>query len=80
MALVVEYWGGFTGSKTFDILVNGEKIATENISGKKDGSFIDIQYGIPDELTVSESKITVKFDPHVGHRAGPVFSVRMIKL
>ena len=24
MALVVEYWGGFPGSKTFDILVDGE--------------------------------------------------------
>ena len=37
MALVIEYWGGFTGSKTFDILVNDQKIATENISGKANG-------------------------------------------
>ena len=37
MALVLEYWGGFTGSKTFDIQVNEQKIATENISGKADG-------------------------------------------
>lgn len=79
MALVLEYWGGFTGSKTFDILVNGQKIATENISGKQDGTFIDVQYDIPDELTASNSTVTIKLDPHVGHRAGPFFYARTIK-
>ena len=79
MALVIEYWGGFTGSKTFDILVNEQKIATENISGKKDGTFIDIQYDLPEELTANKSKITIKFDPHEGHRAGPFFYARTIK-
>lgn len=79
MALVIEYWGGFTGSKTFDILVDGQKIVTENISGKKDGAFIDIHYDLPDELTSNNSKITVKFDPHEGHRAGPFFYARTIK-
>ena len=78
MALVIEYWGGFTGSKTFDILVNGQKIATENISGKKDGEFIDIQYDLPKELTTNESTIIIKFDPHEGHRAGPFFHARTI--
>lgn len=79
MALVIEYWGGYTGSKTFDILVNDVKIATENISGKADGKFIDVQYDIPDELTESNSLITVKFMPHEGHRAGPFFFARTIK-
>ena len=43
-ARVIEYWGGFTGSKISDILVDGQKIATENISGKKDGAFLDVSY------------------------------------
>lgn len=79
MALVAEYWGGFTGSKTFDILVNDQKIATENISGIKDGEFIDVKYEIPDELTATNNRITVRLQPHVGHRAGPVFKLRTIK-
>ena len=78
MALVIHYWGGFTGSKTFDILVNGKKIATENISGKKDGQFIDIQYDIESELIANENKIIVMFRPHQGHRAGPIFGARTI--
>ena len=76
--LVIHYWGGFTGSKTFDILVNGEKIATENISGKKDGEFIDIQYDIPESLILDGNKIVVKFQPHEGSRGGPIFGARTI--
>lgn len=79
MNLVIEYWGGYTGSKTFDILVDGEKIATENISGKKDGAFIDVPYEIPQNLTQGKDKITVKFAPHPGHRAGPFFYARTVK-
>ncbi|UCH13177.1 MAG: glycoside hydrolase family 127 protein [Bacteroidales bacterium] len=78
--LVVEYWGGFPGSKTFDILVNGEVIATENISNKKDGEFILIQYDIPENITRGKNKVTVKFESHPGNMAGPVFGVRMIKI
>jgi hypothetical protein len=78
MALLIHYWGGFTGSKTFDILVNGEKIATENISGKKDGEFVDILYGIDSEIFGHNNKILVKFVPHEGHRAGPIFGARTI--
>ena len=79
MALVAEYWGGFTGSRTFDILVNDQKVATENISGKKDGAFIDVQYNIPESVTAIASTITVRFQPHAGHRAGPLFGLRTVK-
>jgi hypothetical protein len=79
MALVVEYWGGFTGSRTFDILIGDEKIATENIAGKKDGHFIDVHYDIPESVTTNVHSVNVKFEPHSGHRAGPVFGVRTIK-
>ena len=77
--LIISYWGGFTGSKTFDIQVDGETIATENISGKADGKFIQVTYPIPIELTAGKSKVTVKFAPHVGHRAGPIFGARTVK-
>jgi DUF1680 family protein len=79
MALVVDYWGGFPGSKTFDILINDEWIATENISNKKDGQYIIVTYEIPEKLTYGESSVTVKFRAHPGHIAGPVFGVRIVK-
>ncbi len=79
-ALVAEYWGGFTGSKTFYILVDGHIIATENIAQKAPGEFIHITYPIPGELMQGKEKITVKFLPHEGHRAGPIFSMRTIHI
>ena len=79
MALVVEYWGGFPGSRTFGILLDGLLLATENTSNKADGQFILEHYEIPDELTVDKTSVTVDFKPHDGHRAGPVFTVRTVK-
>jgi DUF1680 family protein len=79
VALAVEYWGGFPGAKTFDILVNEKIIATENISGKKDGQFITVQYDIPEDISKGKSKVTVKFQAQPGNMAGPVFGIRTIK-
>jgi DUF1680 family protein len=79
VALSVDYWGGFPGAKTFDILVNDKIIATENISNKKEGQFISVQYDIPKALSKAKSKITVKFQAHEGNMAGPVFGVRTIR-
>lgn len=79
MTLVADYWGGFTGSKTFDIVIDGEKIATENVAQKADGQYITVSYLIPPELTAGKNQIEIKFMPHVGHRAGPVFEARTIE-
>jgi len=79
VALVVDYWGGFPGAKTFDILINDKVLATENISDKKDGQFITIQYDIPEEFSRGRFKLNVKFKAHENNMAGPVFGVRIIK-
>ncbi|MGE4585917.1 MAG: beta-L-arabinofuranosidase domain-containing protein [Mangrovibacterium sp.] len=78
-ALVLEYWGGFSGSRTFDILVEGELIATENITNKKPGEFFHENYALPAELVQNKDRISVKLNPRDGHRAGPVFTARTIK-
>ena len=80
LALIVEYWGGFPGAKTFDVLINDIVIATENISGKKDGQFINVLYEIPEEITRGRSGVTVKFQAHPGNMAGPVFGVWTINV
>lgn len=78
VSIVFEYWGGFSGSKTFDILVEDQIIATENISKIAKSKFVDVRYEIPDNLIKGKDKIRVKVLPHKGHRAGPVFSVRTV--
>lgn len=75
----MEYWGGYSGSKTFDIIVEDQKIAAENITNKAPGKFIDVAYKIPEELYRGKKKVLVQFIPHDGHRAGPVFTTRTIR-
>jgi len=79
MSLAFEYWGGFPGSRTFDIFIDGTKIATENISSAKEGEFFYKYYELPDNLTVKGGKIEVKLVPLDGHRAGPLFTARTMK-
>jgi hypothetical protein len=78
--LWVEFWGGYTGSKTFDILVDGNIISTENITDRAPGKFIHFEYPIPEYITKGKNHITVQFVPHVGHRAGPLFGARTLKI
>ncbi len=79
ISLVIEYWGGFPGSKTFDIFVEGTIIATENMSNRNSGKFMSIYYDIPAELLQNKKKVEVKFVAWEGHRAGPVFGVRTVR-
>jgi hypothetical protein len=76
--MIVVLHCGFPGAKTFDILVDEKIIATENISNKKDGQFINIQYDIPIEFSRGKNKINIKFRAHPQNMAGPVFGVSII--
>jgi len=78
-ALVLEYWGGFSGSKSFDIYVEGEKIASQDGANIAPGKFIDVEYPIPNHLLVNKGKIEVKLVPLKEHRAGPLFTARTIR-
>jgi hypothetical protein len=60
-------------------VVNNKIIATENISNKKEGQFISVQYDIPEELVKGRSKITIRFQAQPNNMAGPVFGVRTIR-
>ena len=79
VSLVLEYWGAYSGSKTFDILVEDKIIATENISEINKDQFVDYAYEIPCELLEGKESVQVKIVPHEGHRGGPVFTARMVK-
>ncbi len=77
--IVAEYWGGFPGRKTFDVMVDGKIIATENISNKNDGRFIFVEYPVPQELTRGKNRINVRIQAHPRNMAGPVFGLRTVR-
>jgi hypothetical protein len=59
--------------------VNDQKITTENISGKKDSAFLDVQYDIPVELTEDKDQYYGQINPSRWIPGGPFFYVRTIK-
>jgi hypothetical protein len=59
MELLCTYWGSDGGSRTFDILVDGTKIATEKLANNRPGKFYDQAYAIPPDLTKGRDGIVV---------------------
>jgi len=76
LVLEATYWGD-ERKRAFDILVDGQKIATQELEAIAPGQFIDIDYPVPEPLTRGRDTVIVRFAPHTGHTAGPVFGVRL---
>ncbi|HEV8427788.1 MAG TPA: beta-L-arabinofuranosidase domain-containing protein [Pyrinomonadaceae bacterium] len=79
VALVCSYWGSETGPRTFDILADGVKIATQSLQNDKPGEFFDVTYAIPENVTRGKSKITIRFQGQPGNMAGGFYGVRIIR-
>ncbi|MBC8135569.1 MAG: glycoside hydrolase family 127 protein, partial [Fibrella sp.] len=77
--LAVTYNGGDSG-RTFDVLVNGTRLATEELKGERPGEFFERLYAIPAEVLAAapQRKVTVKFAAPRG-LAGGVFDVRLLR-
>lgn len=79
LTLRATYWGE-ERNKRFDILIDGEKIATQVLDGDRPGDFFDIDYVIPERLTRGRDRVTIRFQPSDERtRCGPVFGVRILQ-
>jgi uncharacterized protein len=77
--LWVTYWGGDTGNRVFDILVDDQKIGSQTLDSNHPDKFFDQVYPLPVELLKGKETVTVKFQAHPGAWAGGVFGVRVMK-
>ncbi len=76
--LLLSYLGDDKG-RAFDILIDGTKIATQELKGAETGKFFDVEYPIPAGLLKGKNKIEVKIQAHPKRTAGRVFSPRILK-
>lgn len=77
--LLCTYWGSDAGPREFDILVEGQKIATQKLNRDKPEEFFDVVYAIPPELSKGKTRITVRFQALPGRTAGGVFECRVMR-
>ena len=79
MTLVCTYWGGDSGAREFDILLDGQPVARQKLAANRPGEFFDVSYRLPEQLTRGKARITIKFQALPGQLAGGVFAVRVLK-
>ncbi len=79
VSLVCSYWGSETGPRTFDILADGNKVATQSLQNDRPGEFFDVTYAIPASVTRGKNKITIRFQGQPGNMAGGFYGVRIIR-
>ena len=78
-SVMVTYWGGDTDNRTFDILIDGHKIATQKLNAFKPGQFMDVTYDIPADVTRGKQNVTIKFQAHPGAVAVGVYGCRIME-
>lgn len=80
LTLLVRYWGAEWGGRKFDIYIDGEKLLTEDNTGRWNQSrFFDVAYAIPNRMVRGKEKIRVKFQSLPGNTAGAVYFIRLLR-
>ncbi|MEW6127839.1 MAG: beta-L-arabinofuranosidase domain-containing protein [Acidobacteriota bacterium] len=79
LTLLCTYWGSESRKRVFDIFVDGEKIATQNLFDNKPGEFFDVEYPLSATILRGKERVTIKFQAHPGSMAGGVFGLRIVR-
>jgi hypothetical protein len=72
------YWGSDV-RRSFDILIDGRKIATQKLNDNRSGEFFDDVYDIPPELTGDKISIIVRFAGQQENIVGGLFGLATVK-
>lgn len=81
LSLMVRYWGNESGSRSFNILIDGVKLTTENVAGKWNVSqFVNQEYPIPNSMIEGKDTIRVKFEAiNSSNVVGGLFYLRLLQ-
>ena len=79
MALVVTYYSDEWRKRTFDILVDGQKVGDQVVEKKGAPHFFEAEYAIPADSVKARQKVTVRFQATNGNEIAAVFGIRMIR-
>lgn len=75
--LTVTYWGSSSNKSNFDVLINGQLLAREELYDKWPITYYEEHYKIPQQLIKPNQKLTVKFQAKPGQEAGGVFGLKL---
>jgi hypothetical protein len=81
-SLLCEYWGDDHRGCVWDIRIDGQTIATQNLAGFKQSKFYSVNYPIPQELVKGKGSVVVSFVARNAHSSvGPVSgTIRLVRI
>jgi uncharacterized protein len=77
LSLVCSYRGSEGRRRVFDVLVDGQKLKTENLPYHPT-ELLDYEYNIPPALTAGKTGVVVKFQSQADAATAAVFDVRIV--
>ncbi len=84
MILMVTYHPEERSKRTFEILIDGQRIGEQmmerSVPGSAAGKFFDVEYKIPVELVAGKQKVTVRFQATGGLEVAAVYGVRIVRV
>lgn len=72
------YWGEDNRGRAFDILIDGELLASVELVIYKGSKFHEITYPIPPSLTEGKTEVKIAFQAKENNIVGPVYGIRML--
>jgi hypothetical protein len=78
VTLVATYNSDQRRPRSFDVLIDGQKVASESQPQSSVSKFYEKEYVVPAELMRHKEKLTVRFEATNGLEVTPVFGVRLI--
>ena len=77
VSIVCTYRGSEGRRRVFDILVDGQKVASESLEYHP-AELIDREYQLPEAVVQGKSKITIRLQPQPNARTGGVVEIRTV--
>ena len=83
VTLIVTYHSEERSKRTFEILVDGERVGVQTVErsppGSASGRFFDVEYKISSGLVKDKLKVTVRFQATENNEIAAVYGIRMIR-
>jgi len=79
VALVVTYNTDQRRARTFEVLVDGQRVSQQTIPAGSDSRFFDVMYPLAPELLAGKQKVTVRFQTAQGSEVPAVFGIRLVR-
>lgn len=67
-------------TRTFDIVIDGQRIASQKVERQLPGKFFDVEYAVPTASIIDKTKVTVRFEATGGNEIAALFGLRLVRV